>query len=99
MGAAGFLPPSLLLVAVAAAYGGQLFRDAGWRGGEYAAAFVGVTACAVVGGAALRLLRPESPWRSFGSGMVVAGTLGVLVAVAIAALFVIAFAQTAGSRP
>ncbi|MBB5802593.1 polyferredoxin [Saccharothrix ecbatanensis] len=86
---AGFLVPFALLMAVMAAHRAQSFDALGWHGGEYAYAFIGVALGAVVVGALLKAARP--PWPSVGTGMILAGTVGVLIAIAIVALFVIAF--------
>lgn len=85
---AGFLTPLLLLSSAVLAYRAQRFADIGWRGGEYARAFIGVAIGAILLGGLLRLLRPRSPWSSFGFGMVLAGVLGIAIAIAIMALFI-----------
>lgn len=90
----GFIAPCLLLTAVAFAYQAQLFAGAGWRGGEYAYAFIAVASGAILAGAALKLARPRSPWSSFGTGLILAGTLGVALTIAIIALFAIVMSQS-----
>lgn len=85
----GFLVPFALLLAMVAAYQAQSFDALGWRGGEYAYAFIGVAFGAVVVGAVLKAARP--PWTSVGTGMILAGTLGVLFAIGLVVLFVIAW--------
>ncbi|MEV1118259.1 hypothetical protein AB0I91_24620 [Actinosynnema sp. NPDC049800] len=84
---AGFLVPFALQVAVVAAYRSWYFADLGWRGGEYAYAFIGVAIGSIVLGCAAKFFRP--PWNSVGTGLVLAGVLGfVVVAVVFAAIIV-----------
>lgn len=88
---AGFLVPSALLAFLALAYWQQYFAGLGWRGGEYAHAFIGVAVGAVLLGCLLKLLRP--PWNSFGSGLVVGGLLGIVAVIAIVVLFLVAVSR------
>src|SRR2546430_9108754 len=85
---AGFMVPFALLVLVALGYERRFGSDIGWRGGEYACAFIGVASGSVLVGILLRL-RPQSPWQRFGTGLIVAGTLGVVCTVVIVVLVVI----------
>lgn len=91
--ALGFLVPFGLLTSVVLAYQGQLLADVGWRGGEYARTFIGVTVGAILLGSVLRLALSQ-PWKSIGSGMLAAGTLGLVIAVALLVVFVIALSQS-----
>ncbi|MEV8441394.1 hypothetical protein AB0425_28780 [Actinosynnema sp. NPDC051121] len=88
---AGFAAPFALQLAVVAAFRTGYFADAGWRGGEYAYAFIGIALGSIVLGCALKLARP--PWNSVGTGAVLAGALGSATVVAVFALFLVAFSQ------
>lgn len=90
---AGFLLPCLLLSSVVLAYRSEYLAGLGWRGGEYAYAFLGVALGATLTGGLLKLLRRGSPWRSFGTGLLLGGTLGVVLTIVIIVLFVIALSQ------
>ncbi|TQM84915.1 hypothetical protein FHX81_7380 [Saccharothrix saharensis] len=88
---AGFVVPAVLLVAVVAAYRTGYFADAGWRGGEYAYAFIGVAVGAIVLGSALKFLRP--PWNSVGTGFLLAGLVGFGAVVAVFVLVLVALSR------
>ncbi|MCE6998667.1 hypothetical protein LZG04_28295 [Saccharothrix sp. S26] len=88
---AGFAVPFALQVAVVAAYQGRYLWDAGWRGGQYAYAFIGVAVGSIVLGCVLKFFRP--PWRSVGTGLLLAGTFGFVAVFAVLALFLVAFSQ------
>ena len=88
---AGFLVPFALQVAVLAAYRSQHFADAGWRGGEYAYAFIGVAVGSIVLGCVAKFFRP--PWNSVGTGLVLAGTLGFVFVVVVFASVLVALSQ------
>lgn len=93
MTVAGFAVPFALLTAVVLGYRADFLGGVGWAGGEYAYAFVAVAIGAVVAGVVLQLVDRRSPWRRFGTGMLLGGGLGVVfVAVAIG-LFWYAFAN------
>lgn len=77
----GFLTPVTLLVLVMVAYTSGYV--AGWEGGEYAYAFVIVAVGAALVGGVLRLVAPQTRLGSFGMGMFLGGTLGVLVTIVI----------------
>lgn len=83
---AGFAVPVALQGAVVTAYRAGSFAGAGWRGGEYAYAFLGVAVGAIVLGCALKFARP--PWNSVGTGFLLAGlfAFGVVVAIFVAVL-------------
>jgi hypothetical protein len=91
MAFAGFAVPFALQLAVMAAFRAESFADAGWRGGEYAYAFIGVAVGSIVLGCALKLVRP--PWNSVGTGAVLAGVLGFAIVIAVFALVLAAFSQ------
>ncbi|MFF5992403.1 hypothetical protein [Prauserella flavalba] len=80
---AGFLVPLVLLALVVLGFQQRLLWDLGWRGGEYAQVFLGVVFVSVVAGTVLRAARPRPPWRSFGTGLVLAGTLGAVGAAVV----------------
>ena len=88
---AGFLVPFALQVAVMAAYRGQHLADAGWRGGEYAYAFIGVAVGSTVLGCAFKFFRP--PWNSVGTGLLLAGTLGFALVLVVFAVILFALSQ------
>lgn len=91
MALAGFTVPFALQLAVMAAFRAGYFADAGWRGGEYAYAFIGVALGSIVVGCALKLARP--PWNSVGTGAVLAGALGSAIVVTVFALVLVAFSR------
>ncbi|HKS47612.1 MAG TPA: hypothetical protein VJT49_21365 [Amycolatopsis sp.] len=91
---AGFMVPFVLLVLVVLAYTANFFADIGWHGGEYADAFLGVVIGAMVVGAVLKLLPPRLPWTSFGTGLLLAGTLGVVIIAVLCAVISIALSHT-----
>lgn len=86
---AGFLVSTALLTCVVVAFGTSWVH--GWRGGEYACAFLGVTLGSLVLGAGLAFARP--PWRSVGTGLLLGGLLGVLAAVAGVVLVLVALSR------
>ncbi|GLY69899.1 hypothetical protein [Amycolatopsis taiwanensis] len=91
---AGFLVPVVLLGLVVLGLSRQVFWDTGWRAGEYAYAFAGIAIGAILVGCVLRILPPGSPWKSFGSGMVLGGTLGVVLTIVLGVVIMIAFSQS-----
>ena len=88
---AGFVAASAVQVAVVAAYQGGYLTDAGWRGGEYAYAFIGIAVGSIVLGGVLKLLGP--PWRSVGTGVLLAGAGGFAVVVTVFVSFLVALSQ------
>ncbi|MFJ6675015.1 hypothetical protein ACIQMJ_28265 [Actinosynnema sp. NPDC091369] len=88
---AAFAVPVALQGAVVAAYRAGTFTGAGWRGGEYAYAFIGIAVGAIVLGCALKIARP--PWNSVGTGLVLAGLFGFGVVVAIFVAILVALSQ------
>ena len=86
---AGFLFPFALLTLIAFAYRNDSFASIGWRGGEYANAFVWTAIGSIVVGAVVRLTA-EAPWRSIGSGMILLGSIGMLVVIALGLLILMA---------
>lgn len=87
----GFFAPVTLLVLVLVAYTNGYI--AGWKGGEYAYAFVIVAVGAALVGGVLRLVAPQTRLRSFGMGMFLGGTLGVLITIAVVALLTAALSN------
>ncbi|ROP36056.1 hypothetical protein [Saccharothrix texasensis] len=92
---AGFLVPFAAQLAVPAAFRAEYFADAGWHGGEYAYAFIGVAVGSTVLGCAVKFLRP--PWNSVGTGLVLAGTLGFVTVLVVFAVFLVALSQWAST--
>ncbi|MEJ2852142.1 MULTISPECIES: hypothetical protein [unclassified Saccharothrix] len=93
LGVGGFLLPCALLVGVYFAYSSNAFGSWGWKGGEYAYAFIGVAVGAILLGCVLKLVWLESPRGALGTGLVLGGTLGVVVVVALVVLFVVAWSR------
>lgn len=89
---AGFLFSLALLTLIALAYRNDFLASSGWHGGEYANAFIWTAIGSIVVGAVVRLTA-STPWRSIGSGMILVGATGMLVFIALAVLFVLAFAN------
>lgn len=89
---AGFLFPFALLALITFAYRYDSFASIGWHGGEYANAFVWTAIGSIVVGALVRFTA-EAPWRSIGSGMMLLGSIGMLVVLALGLLFLMAFAN------
>ena len=82
---AGYVAGLLPLAAILVVFRGGSLHGAGWRGGQYAQAFVVVTFVALVAGAAVRARDPR--WRPFGTGLILAGVTGLLlIAVAVGLL-------------
>ena len=84
---AGFLGTSVLLLAVAVAADENRFADLGWTGGEYAYLVIGTAFGAIVLGCLAKPAGP--PWNSVGTGLILAGVLGLLAVVAIIVLFLV----------
>lgn len=93
LGLAGFLLPCAVLVALCFAYSSNTFASWGWKGGEYAYAFIGVAVGAILLGCVVKLVGLDKPGGAFGTGLVLGGTLGVLVVVALVVLFVAAWSR------
>ncbi len=80
----GFATPAVLLVLTFVALLNNAF---GWQGGAYVVALFWIALGSAVAGALLRTKAPV-PWRSAGNGLVLAGTVGVVLFLAlIAAIF------------
>ncbi|NUT53979.1 MAG: hypothetical protein HOV94_42830 [Saccharothrix sp.] len=88
---ASLLVPFAVLATLYTAYLRDSFASLGWHGGEYAYAFIGVAVGSIVLGLVLKFLRP--PWDSVGTGLLIGGTVGVLAAIAVFVLFMIALSQ------
>jgi hypothetical protein len=89
---AGFIAAAGLLVLIVAGYVHDYLEPLGWRGGEYAYAFLWTTLGAAGVGGAVRAAAP-SPWRSIGTGMLIASAGGLIVLVAAIVLFMWALSQ------
>ncbi|MFI9817722.1 hypothetical protein [Saccharothrix variisporea] len=92
-GLGGFLLPCALLVGLFLAYSSDTFGSWGWKGGEYAYAFIGVAVGAILLGCVLKLVWLESPRGALGTGLLLGGTLGVVVVFAIVVLFFLAWSR------
>ncbi|CAL9540841.1 hypothetical protein SUDANB95_04193 [Actinosynnema sp. ALI-1.44] len=93
LGLAGFLLPCALLVALYCAYSSDTFASWGWLGGEYAYAFIGVAVGAILLGCVVKLVGLDKPGGAFGTGLVLGGTLGVLVVAAFVVVFLVAWSR------
>ncbi|SFQ99362.1 hypothetical protein SAMN04488564_101839 [Lentzea waywayandensis] len=91
-GLAGFATAFLLLVFTFVAFQNDALKSLGWQGGEYAYAFIFVALGSAVLGVVLKAVAP-APWRSAGTGLILAGTLGVVVVVALIIAFVYALSN------
>lgn len=87
----GFLTSVLMYAAVVIVYlyGARLF---GWRLGEFGKAFAWATVLQLL--AAGITVVPASRWRRFGAGLAVGGGFGLLLIIAVIALFIYAFEHT-----
>ncbi|MET9629777.1 hypothetical protein ABZX92_20165 [Lentzea sp. NPDC006480] len=83
----GFTATAALLVLTVAAYLNDSLESLGWQGGEYAYTFVWTAIGAILVGAVVKAASP-GPWRSIGSGMLWAGTVGVVVVIVLVVGFV-----------
>ncbi|TWP52455.1 hypothetical protein FKR81_08975 [Lentzea tibetensis] len=90
---AGFTIPVALMVLTIVAFTGDYLDVLGWQGGEYGYAFLWIAIGSVVLGVVTKAAAP-APWRSAGSGMVLAGTIGVVLTIAAVMLFMWAFAHS-----
>ncbi|WP_309113216.1 hypothetical protein [Saccharothrix sp.] len=93
LGLSGFLLPCALLVALYFAYSSDTFGSWGWKGGEYAYAFIGVAVGAILLGCLVKLFRLDKPGGAFGTGLVLGGTLGVVVVIGLVVLFFVAWSR------
>lgn len=88
----GFIVPVALMMLTVVGFAGDRLDFLGWQGGEYGYAFLGIAIGSVVLGV-VGTAAP-APWRSIGSSMVLAGTIGVVLVIAAAMLFMWAFAHS-----
>jgi len=93
VGFLGFALATGLLTTLAVLTREDAFARFGWRGGEYALSFLAAASGAVLGGVLLRQTRP--PWRSLGTGLVVGGSVGLLLLVAVAVMLIVLVSQMA----
>ncbi|GGN03502.1 hypothetical protein GCM10011609_48220 [Lentzea pudingi] len=86
---AGFATSAVLLVLTFTAFLTDAMRSLGWQGGEYAYSFVWIALGSLVVGGVVKTAAP-APWRSAGSGLLVAGAVGVLIVFALIVTFIVA---------
>lgn len=89
---AGFAAIAGLLVLIVVAFTNDYLDPLGWQGGEYAYAFVWTAIGSLVLGGVVKVAAP-GPWRSIGSGMLLAGALGVAAVIAMIVVFAVALSQ------
>ncbi len=89
---AGFAAIAGLLVLIVVAFANDYLDPVGWQGGEYAYAFVWTAIGSIVLGRVVKAAAP-GPWRSIGSGMLLAGTIGVVTVIALIVAFYVALTQ------
>ncbi|WP_434446472.1 hypothetical protein [Lentzea sp. E54] len=83
----GFAATTILLVLTVVAFRNDALESFGWQGGEYAYSFVWIALGSAVAGAVVKMAAP-APWRSAGSGLLLAGVIGVGVVIALIVVFV-----------
>lgn len=76
---AGFCVPVVLLVAVVTAFANRAMWGAGWRGGEWLYAFVGISLGALVAGSVARWFLSRTRWAAFAVGVAYGGLFGVVM--------------------
>ena len=84
---AGFATSAVLLVLTFTAFLTDAMRSLGWQGGEYAYSFVWIALGSAIAGLVVKVAAP-APWRSAGTGMALAGTVGVVVVITLIVVFV-----------
>lgn len=89
----GFTVSAALLALTVGAFFNDTFADLGWRGGEYAYAFVWIAIGSTVVGGVIRLVAP-APWRSIGAGLAVGGIGGVVVLIVLIVAFIVLLATS-----
>ncbi|WNV88389.1 hypothetical protein [Umezawaea sp. Da 62-37] len=88
----GFALPLVLIALLVVAHGHDYFGSLGWDGGEYLAAMAWtVVGVLVIGGV---LLAAPPVWRSLGVGMLIGGSAGVLLGLALLVLVGVAVSRT-----
>lgn len=80
-GVAGFAAVLGLLLLTFLAMQNDALESLGWQGGQYAYAFVWIALGSVVAGVVLKVRSP-APWRTFGTGLIIGGTFGVVLLIA-----------------
>lgn len=91
---AGFATITALLALTAVAFQTDALESFGWQGGEYAYSFIWIALGAAIAGLVVKVAAP-APWRSAGTGMALAGTVGVAVVITLIVAFVWAFSNMA----
>ncbi|MGW6444095.1 hypothetical protein [Lentzea sp. NPDC055074] len=92
---AGFATTAVLLVLTVVAFQTNAMNSFGWQGGEYAYSFIWIALGSALAGILVKVAAP-APWRSAGTGMVLAGTVGVVVVITLFAAFLWAISNFAG---
>jgi hypothetical protein len=88
----GFAAAIGLLTLIVAAYLNDYPAPIRWRGGEYAYTFLGTTLGLGALGGVIKAAAP-GPWRSIGSGMLVASAAGLAFVMVIVGLFMWGLSQ------
>jgi hypothetical protein len=89
----GFFVSLVLFVLVKVAYDHEWFAGLGWRGGEYAYLFIGVVLATPVVGLLVRAVLDRSSWRSLGTGMVIGGTIGLVILLLVVVVFTVGMSR------
>ena len=92
---AGFATTAVLLVLTVVAFQTDALESFGWQGGEYAYSFIWIALGSALAGLVVKVAAP-APWRSAGTGMALAGTVGVVVVITLVVVFVWALSNLAG---
>ncbi|SER47703.1 hypothetical protein [Lentzea albida] len=91
---AGFATTAVLLTLTVIAFLNDTFESFGWRGGEYAYSFIWIALGSALVGLVVKVAAP-APWRSAGTGLALAGSVGVLVVIALVVTFIWAWSNMA----
>ncbi|MDX8048667.1 hypothetical protein SK571_04695 [Lentzea sp. BCCO 10_0798] len=83
---AGFATTTVLLVLTVVAFLNDALESFGWQGGEYAYSFIWIALGSAIAGLVVKVAAP-APWRSAGTGMALAGTVGVVVVITLVIVF------------
>ncbi|MFD4638950.1 hypothetical protein ACFWN2_16660 [Lentzea sp. NPDC058436] len=89
---AGFAITAVLLVLTVVAFQTGAMESFGWQGGEYAYSFIWIALGSAVAGGVVKMAAP-APWRSAGTGLLLAGVVGVFVVIALIVTFVVALSN------
>ncbi|GLY53053.1 hypothetical protein [Lentzea sp. NBRC 102530] len=91
-GMAGFATILGLLALLFLAMQSDVGRSVGFLGGQYAYSFFWLALAAVVAGVVLKVRAP-APWASFGTGLIIGGTFGVVLLIAFFVLLAYALSN------